>query len=228
MTSPQPGEAKFCEGWACEHIYEADCEPSCHAPSPLPREALDKAIFYTDPTGAKVFRWADDRVVVGEDSFILGLPDAILAAGFRRSVVSTPSEDVRALIEESLTRNHVGERVSAQPEAYRQRIAEVISDRLSAVSAPPTITDEMAEGMARMLHAQSAEGRSGFSWPVNGEWGRQRDLEAARIVLNYVFTFVSKCAGCHATVTTVNPDPRHEDGCVVAARAALGGEGGTQ
>jgi hypothetical protein len=49
-----------------------------------------------------------------------------------------------------------------------------------------TITDEMVERMARMIFAQSTEARSGFTWPINGDWGRQRDLERARTILEYV------------------------------------------
>ena len=41
------------------------------------------------------------------------------------------------------------------------------------------LTDEMVEGMARMLFMHSREGRDGFTWPLNGDWGRDRDLEAA-------------------------------------------------
>lgn len=79
---------------------------------------------------------------------------------------------------------------------------------------PIEITDQMVEGMARMLHSRSAEGRSGFSWPVNGDWGRQRDLESAHRALTYVLTFLSKCNGCGATATTVNPEPRHDPRCL--------------
>lgn len=48
------------------------------------------------------------------------------------------SEDVRATVLGTLTRNRVGERVSGQPDAYRERIAELVADALeaSAVSTP--------------------------------------------------------------------------------------------
>ena len=46
--------------------------------------------------------------------------------------------------------------------------------------------EAMVERMARMLFAQTTEARSGFTWPINGEWGRERDMERARRVLAYV------------------------------------------
>lgn len=54
------------------------------------------------------------------------------------------------------------------------------------MSAPIEPTDEQVERMARSIHSRSAEGRSGFSWPVNGEWGRERDLKYARQSLTYI------------------------------------------
>ena len=50
------------------------------------------------------------------------------------------------------------------------------------------ITDEVVERMARMLFAQTTEARSGFTWPINGDWDRKRDMERARKVLEYVLT----------------------------------------
>lgn len=59
----------------------------------------------------------------------------------------TMNEDVRACVLSTLTRNHVGERISTRPGAYRERIAELIADALeaSAVSTPPPVTDEERE-----------------------------------------------------------------------------------
>lgn len=51
----------------------------------------------------------------------------------------------------------------------------------------PEFTDEQVERMARMFHARSKEGRDGFQWPVNGDWGRKRDMDNARRALEYVF-----------------------------------------
>lgn len=48
------------------------------------------------------------------------------------------------------------------------------------------ITDAMVERMARSQHARTKEGRDGWSWPINGEWGKTRSLEAARRSLEYV------------------------------------------
>ena len=50
-----------------------------------------------------------------------------------------------------------------------------------------TTTDEaMVERMARILFAQTAEARNGWTWPINGEWGRARDMERAEKALRFV------------------------------------------
>lgn len=41
-------------------------------------------------------------------------------------------------------------------------------------------TTEQAERTARMLFARTTEGRNGFTWPLNGERDRERDLRDAR------------------------------------------------
>lgn len=50
------------------------------------------------------------------------------------------------------------------------------------------ITDEMVERLARAFFAQSKEGRDGFTWPLNGEVFRERDMAQARRTLEYVLT----------------------------------------
>lgn len=49
---------------------------------------------------------------------------------------------------------------------------------MSAAEFAPS--DEQVERTARMLFARTKEGRDGFTWPVDGDWGRQRDLDSAR------------------------------------------------
>lgn len=44
------------------------------------REALDAVLFYSDPSGEKVFRFADPRVVSGDDTFIDRMIPTILAS----------------------------------------------------------------------------------------------------------------------------------------------------
>lgn len=138
MTSPLPGKCVEC-GRTGDHKLGCSHRDGraavVHMTGPLPtdedREALAQIIgtaeSLTDDEGA----WA-----LPED-----IADAILAAGFRRSVVSTPG-DAREAVLTSLRRSHVGEMVSKIPEAHRRMVAEGIFDALSAVSAPPTITDE--------------------------------------------------------------------------------------
>ena len=58
-------------------------------------------------------------------------------------------------------------------------VAEV--ERLRAVEFE--FTYERVERTARMLFARTHEGRNGFSWPLNGEIDRQRDLKDARAFL---------------------------------------------
>lgn len=48
------------------------------------------------------------------------------------------------------------------------------------------MNEAMVERMARMLFAQSTEARSGFTWPINGDWGRARDMERAETALAFV------------------------------------------
>jgi hypothetical protein len=45
------------------------------------------------------------------------------------------------------------------------------------------VTDDMVERLARALFARTKEGRDGFSWPLNGDHDRQRDMEMARNLL---------------------------------------------
>lgn len=54
------------------------------------------------------------------------------------------------------------------------------------MSEPIEPTDEQVERMARSTHSRTHEGRNGFSWPINGDWGRQRDLKDARRSLTYI------------------------------------------
>ena len=51
------------------------------------------------------------------------------------------------------------------------------------------ITDEMVERMARTLFARTTEAGRGWTWPINGDWGRQRDLKDARKALRRVLGF---------------------------------------
>lgn len=135
----------------------------------------------------------------------------------RRAPAPTP--DVRALIEDA---KQWRERSTADGSAgLICRLGVALE---AAVSTPQDITDAMAEGMARMMFTQTTEGRNGFTWPLNGEWDRERDLERARTALRYVLTFRSKCRGCHATVTTLNPTPVHDPRCFAKPdpAAALG------
>lgn len=71
------------------------------------------------------------------------MADAILAAGFRRSVVSTPSDEVLAILKRAL---ETEVRPDHLYEAVHKLVAgitdAVVALEASAVSAPPTITDE--------------------------------------------------------------------------------------
>jgi hypothetical protein len=46
--------------------------------------------------------------------------------------------------------------------------------------------EEMVERLARVLFMRTKEGRDGWTWPVNGESGRKRDMDDARRVLPYI------------------------------------------
>jgi len=88
QTSEDMRESCRVEARAALAVFE-----KAHTPTGDEREALEAALFYVDLTGAKVFRWADPRVVLGDDSFASEMIPAILAAGFRRSEVPEPSAE---------------------------------------------------------------------------------------------------------------------------------------
>ena len=45
------------------------------------------------------------------------------------------------------------------------------------------VPDAAVEIVARAFFSQTRESSSGFHWPINGQWGRDRDMERARNVL---------------------------------------------
>lgn len=45
------------------------------------------------------------------------------------------------------------------------------------------VPDAAVEIVARAFFSQTREASSGFTWPINGQWGRDRDMERARNVL---------------------------------------------
>ena len=55
-------------------------------------------------------------------------------------------------------------------------------------SVPAEADEAMVERMARILFAQTTEARSGFTWPLNGERDRARDMERAEMALKFVLS----------------------------------------
>lgn len=127
-------------GWepVCEEAAYEHAASHLATPSPLP---TDEEALVSDLAEAGV-----ERGYAGGEAFRRTVAKRLCAKGWRRSVVSTPG-DAREAVLTSLRRSHVGEMVSKTPEAHRRMVAEGIFDALSAVSAPPTITDEMRRAL---------------------------------------------------------------------------------
>lgn len=81
-----------------------------------------------------------------------------------------------------------------QPDSIQRRALYDAGFRAGRLSVTPQaaddvaeiITDEVVERMARALYARTQEARAGFTWPINGDWGRRRDLVDARKLLHYI------------------------------------------
>jgi hypothetical protein len=95
---------------------------------------------------------------------------------------SLAEADVRAAIlrvEADLARTPVGADVARSVADIRTIIAAVRTPQPVQVE----VTDDMVERLARALFARSKEGRDGFTWPLNGDHDRQRNMNDARKLL---------------------------------------------
>ena len=87
-------------------------------------------------------------------------------------------EETKALIDRARTAADVVSSVTVLRHTIRD-----LCDALSALSSHPD--EEMVERMALILHAQTKEGRDGWSWPVN-EFQREGQMKRARVALHHV------------------------------------------
>ena len=145
-TPPSTRDPLNCPGCGYDpmapHNGKGGCAPATPPTDEDEREALarvvwEESIAFSNPRRPRATEWADVPVSAARQS-ARQIADAILAAGFRRSVVSTPSDDVRDAID------HIQGAVDFQdainPEAVKVLVA--------AVSSPPTITDDEAIAIA--------------------------------------------------------------------------------
>lgn len=212
MTSPladhlhsDPGDGRSecptCGKWVW--LVTHSCKGISVTPSPLPtdEDARAEGPFGMQDIIESALEWQSSYEPETPAHFTSpaeAVRIALWDEGFRRSVVSTPG-DAREAVLTSLRRSHVGEMVSKIPEAHRRMVAEGIFDALSAVSAPPTITDEAAVTRA-----------------AKALWIADQDDEAwARRVVDDVFSpaddWPQECI-------------EYADRARAAVRAALGGE----
>ena len=114
----------------------------------------------------------------------LNLYEAALEALDAAQVVPQPNREALARV--------IWETSRADESTISVTGANIVADAVIAhFSAQPTggeveVTDDMVERMARVLFSRTTEARNGWTWPINGDWGRQRDMDDARRVLGRV------------------------------------------
>lgn len=85
--------------------------------------------------------------------------------------------------------DYIHSRVSGKPEDYIPKVREfdrVIAEHDAELRKSIAADPEVQERLARAFFARSQEGRNGFSWPLNGDRDRARDLENAGRVLHRI------------------------------------------
>lgn len=145
-------------------------------PSPLPtdedREALQRLIYTFETTDL-----GDNLAITTRDSY--ALVDAIFSAGFRRSVVSTPKPDALFTARNIVNQiaDHYSEQITSDQwvrvrQESNDMLDEFVLRLITAVSAPPTITDDELLETYRVANERAmheANLRDGFASNMSRE-----------------------------------------------------------